>query len=37
MDFYEQRLNRFKENPNELEEDMSVKGLPVFIVKGYKE
>lgn len=35
IDFYESRLEYFKKNPEQLYEDMSVTGLPVFIVKGY--
>lgn len=34
--FYYERLNFYKENPDELNTDMSVSGLPVFIVKGSK-
>lgn len=37
ISFYENRLEHFKENPEELHEDMSVRGVPVFIVKGYNE
>lgn len=34
--FYEERLKFCKENPDELKTNMSVSGLPVFIVKGSK-
>ena len=34
--FYEGRLKYFRENPDEMENDMSIKGLPVFIVRGVK-
>lgn len=37
IDFYESRLEYFKNNPEELYKDMSITGLPVFIVKGYNE
>lgn len=36
ISFYEARLNSFKQNPLKLKHDMSVLGLPVFIVKGTK-
>lgn len=34
--FYENRISKFNKNPKELRRDMSVTGLPVFIVKGIK-
>jgi len=34
--FYEERHKFCKENPDELKTDMSVSGLPVFIIKGYE-
>ncbi|WP_410506205.1 class I SAM-dependent methyltransferase [Haloimpatiens sp. FM7315] len=34
--FFQTRLNYFEKNPKKLYEDMSVMGLPVFIVKGLK-
>jgi ubiquinone/menaquinone biosynthesis C-methylase UbiE len=34
--FFQNRLEFFKREPEALFEDMSVKGLPVLIVKGYK-
>lgn len=37
ISFYENRLEYFKNNTEELHEDMSVRGVPVFIVKGYNE
>lgn len=36
VEFYEVRLNNFKKNSSNLNNDMSVLGLPVFIVKGTK-
>ncbi|MCK4529464.1 class I SAM-dependent methyltransferase [candidate division WOR-3 bacterium] len=37
IQFYEERLKFYKENPEKLNRDMSVRGMPVFIVKGYKK
>lgn len=37
INFYEERLIYYKSNPDKLKNDMSVKGLPVFIVKGHKK
>jgi len=36
VEFYETKLNKFKQNPLNIKRDMSVSGLPVFIVKGTK-
>lgn len=36
VEFYEKRLDNFKQNPLNMKQDMSVSGLPVFIVKGTK-
>lgn len=36
INFYEQRLKYLKQNPEELKNDMSIRGIPVFIVKGIK-
>lgn len=36
IEFHETRLDNFKKNPSDLKKDMSVNGLPVFIVKGIK-
>lgn len=36
INFYEERLKRFSHDPSALKTDMSVSGLPVFIVKGFK-
>jgi len=36
VEFYETKLNKFKQNPLNINQDMSVSGLPVFIVKGIK-
>ena len=33
---YEGRLKYFRENPDEMANDMSIRGLPVFIVRGFK-
>lgn len=34
---YEARLKFYKQSPDKLKTDMSISGLPVFIVNGYKE
>jgi hypothetical protein len=36
IEFYEKRLDNFKQNPLNMKQDMSVSGLPVFNVKGTK-
>ena len=35
--FFENRLHEFQKSPDELKNDMSVTGLPVFVVKGRKQ
>lgn len=36
VEFYETKQNKFKQNPLDMKQDMSVSGLLVFIVKGTK-
>lgn len=37
VQFYESRLNKFKQNPVDIKQEMSVSNLQVFIVKGTKK
>lgn len=36
LEFYEERLRSLEDDPDRLKTDMSVGGMPVFIVKGHK-